>query len=543
MATTAIQIKDQFNSYFTRLSLRQKLVLFIGFAASVAIVFMLIIWTTKPNYEVLFSNLSQKDAGKIVDKLREQKVTFELENGGNTILVPSDKVYELRLSFAQEGIPESSSVGYEIFDRTNLGMTDFIQQVNYRRALEGELSKTIEQLDLIEAARVHIVIPKESLFKEDQQETTASVILRLKGTGNPSQAIVQGIGHLIASSVEGLKAENITILDTRGKVLFQEKDPNDLLTLSVSQLEFATKTENYLAHKAQSMLDQVVGPGNAVVRVTADLNFQQVEKNIEEYDPDNTVIRSEEIEEQSASDGTGGSTQNNLGTPSSKNNVTTTNYEINKTVQHIIQGIGNVNRLSVAVMLNNKREVSVGSDGKKQVQYSPRSQKEMAMLTDLIKTAVGFQQNRGDQVSVTNVDFSVPSPPDELLETEKPKFWDNWSNLLEKLFLFLTVVASILIMRSLFNQANVKSETINQQIKELTGTGNLVNQLVGGNRQAAQIMAGSEESSPEEVVKAEDFFKSIGKKDPLSKNIENYIKERPEDTARALKVWLTDEES
>jgi flagellar M-ring protein FliF len=539
MAITSNQYRDQFNTYFSHLSLKQKILLLGGIASIITIILLLFIWTARPNYEILFSNLSAKDAGKIVEKLREQKIPYELENGGNTILVPSEKVYDLRLEFAQEGLPETSSVGYEIFDRTNLGMTDFIQQVNYRRALEGELAKTIEQIDAIEKARVHIVLPKEALFKEDQQQTTASVILKLRGLGTPSPSIIQGISHLVASSVEGLDPENVTILDTRGKVLLQNRDPDDLLTLSVSQLEFTTKAENYLAQKTQSMLNQVVGPGNAVVRVTAELNFQQVEKDIEEYDPDNSVVVSEEIQEESTPVNGDGSNTN--GSVESKRNVTTTNYEINKTVQHIVEGIGNIKRLSVAVMINNKGGIITGSDGKKQMIYNPRPQTEMNMLTDLTKTAVGFQQERGDQISVINVDFSVPSLEDELFNADRPMIWDNWSNLLEKIFLFLVIFASILIMRSLFSQVHLKNENIHRQIQALSKAGART-QLPVINDNLPQLNA-AEEESEEDIVMVEDFFKSINKKDPLNKNIENYIKEKPEDTAKALKVWLTDDEN
>ncbi|OPX34772.1 flagellar M-ring protein FliF [candidate division KSB1 bacterium 4484_188] len=179
MATTSGQLKEQINAYFSSLTLKQKMMLLGGIASGLAVLIFLLIWTAKPNYEVLFSNLSPKDAGKIVESLKEKKIPYQIGNGGSTILVPSGKVYDLRLTFAQEGMPASSNVGYEIFDQSNLGMTDFIQQINYRRALEGELSRTIEQIEAVEQARVHIVIPREALFREDQKSASASVILRL----------------------------------------------------------------------------------------------------------------------------------------------------------------------------------------------------------------------------------------------------------------------------------------------------------------------------------------------------------------------------
>ena len=538
MAGTSDQIRDQINFFFSRLTLRQKLIFFTSLAIGLAILLLVLTWTSRPNYDILFSNLSQKDAGKILEKLKEQKIDYKLENGGTTIFVPSDKVYELRLAFAQEGIPESSSVGYEIFDKTNLGMTDFIQQVNYRRALEGELARTIEQIESVEGARVHIVIPREALFKEDQEEPSASVILRLKGRGKLSQNTVLGISHLIASSVEGLEPENITIMDTRGRILSEKQSPNDLLTMSASQLELTRKAEDYLAQKAQSMLDQVIGPGNAVVRVTAELNFRQVEKNIEEYDPDNTAVVSEEIQEES--NPVVGTTD--TGALTSKHSSTLTNYEVNKTIQHIVEGVGNIERLSVAVMVNNKREIVTDKDGKRKVKYTPRSPKEMEMLTELVRTAVGFKEERGDQVSVVNIDFSVPSLEEELFEPESPKLWDNWYNLIEKIFLILAIIASMLIIRSLFSHVKQRNEQIKEQILALQKAGKIP-QLPDAGDSTSELQRGKDQKLDEEVIVAEDFFKSLSSKNPLTKNLESFIKDKPDEAAKLLKVWLTEDEN
>lgn len=545
MANTPNQVRDQFSSFFTRLSLKQKLTLFITLASALGLILLVLVWTAKPNYEVLFANLSPKDAGKILEKLKEKKIEYQLETGGTTIMVPTDKVYELRLVFAQEGLPESSSVGYEIFDKTNLGMTDFIQQVNYRRALEGELSRTIEQIDMVERARVHIVLPKESLFKEDQKQTSASVILKLKGNNIPSKMAVQGVSHLIASSVEGLVPENITIVDTRGRILSDSENPDDMLTLSATQLDFSKKVEGYLSQKAQSMLDQVVGPGNSVVRVTADLNFTQVEKNIEQYDPDNTAIRSEELQEESTP--LTGTDSNSSGgrLPAKKSNSTVTNYEVNRTVQKVVEGVGGINRLSVAVMVNNKKQVSKQKDGSEQVNYVPRSEEEMQTLTDLVQTAVGYQRQRSDQVSVVNIDFSTPSMEEEFLDTEKPRFWDNWYNLIEKVFLFLAIIASMLIMRSLFSSVKKRNEEIENEMKMLQKNRKYAEfPLKGGalKRPGSGAQNMSDDELDNEVIWAEDFFKNFNSSNPLNDKLRSYIQENPEEAARLIKVWMIEDE-
>jgi len=537
MAGMTNQIQDQLQIFFSRLSLKQKLLIFSGFALGLAILIVMLVWTSRPNYEVLFSNLSQKDAGNILEKLKEKKIEYRLENGGATILVPTDKVYELRLNFAQEGLPENSGVGYEIFDKTNLGMTDFIQKVNYRRALEGELTRTIEQIESVEKARVHIVIPKESLFKEDQNQTTASVILKLRGSSPPSKATVQGISHLIASSVEGLQPENITIVDTRGRILSDHQDPDDMVTLSSTQLEFAKQVESYLSQKAQSMLDQVIGPGNAVVRVSADLNFTRVEKSIEQYDPDNTAVRSEEIQEESNPISPPDGATNAGSVPTAKRSSTVTNYEINKTVQRVVEGVGNIQRLSVAVLINNKKQVVTNKDGTKEVKYIPRSPEELDQLGNLVRTAIGFQPERGDQFSVVNVDFSLPALEDELLEMDKPNLWDNWYDLIEKIFLFLAIISSMLIMRSLFSHVKKRNEEIKEQIVALQ-QGFQFNQLALPSQERQQLSEGKEEN---QIIESSDFFKSLPASDPLNAKLRSYVSENPEEAAKLIKVWLLEE--
>lgn len=538
MATSSGQLKEQVNAYFTSLTLKQKLMLFGGIAGGFAILLFLLVWTAKPNYEVLFSNLSAKDAGKIVESLKEKKISYRIGSSGTAILVPTGKVYDLRLAFAQEGLPASSNVGYEIFDQSNLGMTDFIQQINYRRALEGELSRTIEQIELVEQARVHIVIPHEALFREDQKPASASVILRLRGNRKPSQATVQGVSHLIASSVEGLNPENITIVDTRGRILSDNQDPNDVMTMSASQLEFSRSVEGNLAKKVQSMLDGVVGVGNSVVRVTAELNFQRVEKQTEEYDPENAAVRSEEIVEESTPVETGNQNTAGAKTPTSKSNSTVTNYELNKTVQHIVENVGDIKRLSVAVIVNNKRKVTTDKDGKPQVTFTPRTKREMDVIRNLVQTAIGFSQQRGDQVSVTNVDFPLPQTGDELFDTDKPGIWDNWYNIIEKVFLLLAVISAMLIMRSLFTQVRKRSDEIQEKINAF--------KIEQTYRQLpppqAEKEEEGEEKSDDEIVVAENFFKSVVSEDPVTKNLHAYIKEKPVETANIVKVWLNEDD-
>lgn len=536
--------RGQLTSFLSNLNMRQKIILFTGAAIGLAVVLIIMVWSNSPRYEVLYSQLAQKDAGQIIEKLRELKVKYQLEEGGTTIMVPSDKVYELRLQLARDGMPENSLVGYEIFDKSNLGMTDFIQKVNYRRALEGELTRTISQIEEVEKARVHIVIPEESLFKEDQKQPTASVILKLKGNRRLNSAQIYGIVHLLASSVEGLEPENVTVVDSRGRILSENQDPNNLIAMSASQLEYKKKVEDYLSHKAQTMLDQVLGPGNAVVRVTTELNFTQVEKTMEQYDPDNTVIRSEEIQEQVSPT----SAENSNSSGNARTSNTITNYEVNKTVQHIVENVGNISRLSVAVLINNKRKQVTTPEGTPELKTVKRTPQELQTLENLIKRAVGFQEERQDQFSITNVDFNVPPESGPFVSDDKGTPWNNYYNIIEKVFLVLAILFSMIIMRSIFTQVKQRSEEIQTQILQLEQQ-RMARQLPPGAaaRAALPQMPGGDAELAEDsetdnsIIYANEFFKVNTPQNQFSSAIRNFIKQSPDEAARLIKVWLVDE--
>ncbi len=544
------RLKFQIQTLMANLNTTQKVMLIGAASVALALIIVVLVWTSKPSYDVLFADLSKKDAAQIIEKLREKKIDFKLEDGGNTILVPAGKVYELRLEFASLGLPEDGVIGYEIFDKTNIGMTDFLQKLNYRRALEGELTRTIEQIDAVEKARVHIVIPETRLFQEDQKQPSASVILKLNGarTLNPTQ--INGIAHLIASSVEGLEPENVTIVDTRGRILSNNNNPDDLLTLSATQLDFRKKVEEYLTQKAQSMLDRVFGPGNTIVRVSAELDFTQVHKTIEEYDPDNTVVRSEEINEQVTPTGNQANGQNGAAVAAKSTN-TITNYEINRTVQQVVESVGNVQRLTIAVLVNNKQEKVENEDGEETVQSVPRDPQELTVVEDIVKRAVGFKEERGDEISVNNVDFRLPTMDEELYNLDQETPW-SLPNILEKVFIFVAILAAMFIMQSLFKQVKERNDAIQTQLRMLKGEPEPLAALATGGEmggEAAGEVAGALPSgersltpaAEDELISAEDFFKDVHKVNEFNEKIRNYIKENPETATNLLKIWLMED--
>jgi len=361
-------------------------------------------WVNDITYSTLYSNLDDSEAGDVISYLSENGIPYQLTDGGGTVSIPADEVYKTRISLASEGLPRSGSVGYSIFDKNNLGMTDFLLNLNFRRALEGELTRTIMQLNEVLAARVHIVIPKDRLFIKDKKETTASVLLKLKSGGSLSNRQISGITHLVASSVEGLNPDNITIVDYDGNLLSSGQRMDPIAGLSTSQLEVRQQVEYYLENKAQTMLDDVLGKGKSVIRVTAELNFQQLEKTSEMYDPNSPSIRSEERVKSSSSTSDKLAEDNESQEEGSSETVIT-NYELNKTVEHIISAVGAIERLSVAVLVDGVYAPVENDEGITEMVYQPRGQEEIDRLSAIVKNAVGFDQQRNDQIEMVNIAF------------------------------------------------------------------------------------------------------------------------------------------
>lgn len=405
-------------------------------AVIIGLIYIIVSSNARADYAVLYNDLSAQDAGKIAEKLKESKIQYKLDDGGNTILVPKDKVYETRIQLASEGLPESDMVGYEIFDNTNLGMSDFVQKLNYRRAMEGEIARTINTLEEVKSSRVHIVMPEKALFTEDQKEPTASVTLQLKPGKTISSASILGIQNLIAKSVEGLNPDNVTIIDNRGKIISQEAiDKNTIAGLTANQQQLQIQTDQYLTQKVQSMLDNVLGAENSSAKVTSDLNFTQIERTITDYDPNRQVVRSEQnITETSQS-------TDSLNFPavnSAKDQSNTiTNYEIPQTVERIVNEVGNINRITVSVLVNGKTQI-IENNGTKTLSYTPRSTEELEQLTLAVKNAVGFDPTRNDQISVLNVPFDNTYYEDLIKESEPVPFLEQPDN--QKLILLIALV-------------------------------------------------------------------------------------------------------
>jgi len=424
---------DQMRDRFGVLSFNQKVLMGAVATASIISLTVFGLWLQKEDKVVLFSNLNAPDAALVLDELAKQDVEAELANGGTTIMVPENSVHRLRVDLAAQGIPSSGTVGFEIFDGKQYGLTEFLQNVNFKRALEGELTKSIESLQGIQSARVHLVLPKPSIFKSVATDATASVVVNLgRGTRMADRQIV-GIQSLVAGSVENLIPEQVTVIDQNGKVL-SEQIPDEETGRTETQLAMRQQVESYLAGKASSMLDRVLGPGRSVVQVDATLNFEKIERQSETYDPRSTVVRSEVRNE--VSDPDGATTDEN----------STTNYEINRTVENIVGQTGGVESLSVAVFVDWTYQVPAGSSTPV---YQPLTDEELGQLRRIVQTAVGLNAVRGDHIEVVNMKFQQPGGVNN-----PPQVGADWLGMATryggKAFLFLVFgVMALSLRRSL----------------------------------------------------------------------------------------------
>jgi flagellar M-ring protein FliF len=429
---------------FNRLSNGQKLGLIIGVAAVIALIVGGILWYRTPTYQVLFSNLSDRDGGAVIAALQQMNVPYKTE-GTSTILVPMDQVYEVRLKLASQGLPKGSVVGFELMEGQKLGVSQFVEQVNYQRALEGELTRSILSLSAVRGARVHLAIPRPSVFLRDQQKPSASVLLDLGGRRlDPSQ--VAGIVHLVASSVPDLPAENVTVIDQNGTLLTGPDSGLRKAGLDPSQLEYLHQLETAYVRRIEAILSPIVGPDNVRAQVTAEVDFSQSEQTAESFKPNPTpqeaAVRSLQSRESTgggvAPAGVPGALSNQppgaasapltapgptpgapagaAAGPSQKEQ--TINYEVDKTIRHVRQPAGSVKRLSAAVVVNYRK--TTGKDGK--VSIAPLSQAELAQINNLVKEAMGFNAQRGDSVNVVNAAFNLPAPE----KVETPLYANPW---------------------------------------------------------------------------------------------------------------------
>ncbi len=405
----------------------------VALAAIIALIAGAVMWSRTLDYRVLFSNLSERDAGSVLVTLQQMNVPYKSEGGG-TIMVPADQVYDLRFKLAAQGLPKGDAVGFEIMDTPKLGMTQFQEQVTYQRALEGELARTIQSLNSVQSARVHLAIPKPSVFVRDQEKPSASVLLDLYSGGSLDRGQVSAIVHLVASSVPELEAKNVTVVDQAGNLLTSHSDDSSLQGLSSDQLDYKRQVESYYSKRVESIISPIVGAGNVKAEVQADLDFSADESTSESYKPNPTpetqAIRSQQSMLDSSSGGgqaggIAGALSNqppstatapqtapagaNAGPTTGLGGVagqagvrrnSVTNYELDKTIRHVRESLGRIKRISVAVVVNYR------ASNEPDTKPSPLPQALLDQVSNLAKEAVGYNQARGDTINVVNAAFT-----------------------------------------------------------------------------------------------------------------------------------------
>ena len=529
---------ERLRQAFNRLGEQQKMIFLVGVAALIAVVVGSILWSRQPDWKVLFSNLNEKDGGAIVAILETQNTPHRYSDGGS-LMVPAERVHEVRLKLASQGLPRGGMVGFELMENQKFGTSQFAEQVNYQRGLEGELARTIQSIGAVQAARVHLAIPKPSVFVREEQKPTASVMLNLYPGRTLDSGQIAGIGHLVSSSVPQLPMANVAIIDQNGALLSQLKSKLSDAGLDPAQLKYVRETENGVITRIEEILKPMLGAGNFKVQVAADIDFSQSEQTAESYrpnsTPETTSIRSQQNNEtaninqviggvpgaltnQPPVPATAPLTQpatgttaapgkpakpgelqgklesagitaplNPVGQPISTSKNATINYEVDKTIRYTKQAMGNIRRLSAAMVINH-RQVT-GKDG--QPTSKPIPDAEMKQINELVREAMGFNKERGDTISVANAPFTAVDKS----ESEMP-LWKDPENIsyAKDIAKYLIIAAIIAFLYFKIIQPSLKTmfEPPAKSEKEIAEEGG----LFGG---AGALPGGGEEEGATEV--------------------------------------------
>jgi len=429
-ATTALPFSL---AALSRLDARQKMGAAVAIALAITILIGAVLWTKEAPYGVLFSNLSDQDGGQIVTALQQQNIPYKFSTGGGAIMVPAGMVHDARLRLASQGLPKGGLVGFEVMENQKLGISQFAEQINYQRGLEGELARTIQTLSAVRGARVHLAIPKQTAFLRDDLKPSASVLVGLQPGRSLEPAQIAGIVHLVSSSVPQLNPAHVSVIDQNGNLISAQQDAQKNASLNPSQLKYVKDVEAQYLQRVETILEPLVGRGNFRAQVAAELDFSHVDQVAETYKPNpatEAAIRSQQTAESGAGNppaiGVPGALTNQPPVPATapitnpqvggigggaggqNNNYTrnaTINYEVDKTVRHTRGAPGMVKRLSVAVVVNHKKGPEKDSKPGK-----PPSAEELKRINDLVREAVGFSQVRGDSINVAAASFVPPEP-------------------------------------------------------------------------------------------------------------------------------------
>lgn len=527
------------------------------------------------NMELLYGDLSTSDAGAIAAELDAQQIPYEVSPDGTRIRVPADKVPQLRMRMAQQGLPSGGMVGSEIFDEPQgFGMTNFIQNINQRRALEGELARTVSTLNNIKSARVHLVLPKRELFSRTANKATASVFVTMRSPGRPPREQIQAIQHVVAAAVPQLDPNNVSVVDQNGSLLARGNGQDAADTIYDTAKEQQIGFESRMARRVEDLLAQTVGYGNARAEVSAELDFDRVTTSEEIYDPEGQVLRStattEELNESSDSQGVDtvsignnlpdadfGGDSSNTSSERGNRSQTTENYEISRTKRTHVKAVGSVKRLSVAVLVDGNYVTKTEGETTTQ-EYQPRSADELKNIEALVKRTIGFDESRGDSVEIINMRFAVPEAepaPEglELLGFEK----QDMKRIIEIVVLGIVAIMVILIViRPLLNRlldAGGSAELTPAAAIQagldpaLAGAavganGMITDQTIAGQLEAPNNLPVEHSDPSSEIERMLDLSQVEGKIRASSiKQVGDIISDNPEEAVAIVRNWLYQE--
>lgn len=498
------------------------------------------VWSARTPYALLYGRLSEAEAARVIAALDDAKVPYKIGAGGGSIYVPADKVHVMRMQLAGRGIPRGDGVGFEIFDKPNFGISDFVQRANYLRALQGELARTISQLDEVESARVMVVLPENRLLLDRDKQPTASVFVRLRGSGPLPPQAVNSIRFLVANAVEGLKPNRVTVVDNFGNVLSENTEDNSLPGLTAAQLAARRELEQYLAKKAQDMLEKILGPGQAIVRVSAEINFDTLSRTEERYDPETQVIRTQTKNDENTDTVTSSpvmpvgitantATETNTAaaaTPvtNTRNRKTTSTveYEFGKTISSLTQVAGGIKRLSAAVTLAARVE---GTGAERKV--VPRSPEELEKIRRMVADALGIitspDNPRGDSLTVEELPFEDQFSRELVREFERQQRWEFWTSLARQLGYPLLAVAAVVVLWRLLQRTSAPDIPLGVPVGELLAHGN--GNGHGRSRRSHGLPGpgAAEEEEPEQVA---------------LEALHRLVKENPVNLSQALREWM-----
>ncbi|RMH63560.1 MAG: flagellar M-ring protein FliF [Calditrichaeota bacterium] len=485
----------------------------------------LVMWANRTEYDLLYANMDPQDASEVVTALSNDKIKYRLENGGTTIYVQQDMVDELRIRFHAYGGGAGQPQGWDdIFDpdKNNLGETTTMTRIKILRALEGELERTINMMTWVKNSRVHLNIPDRRLFEEDRKGS-ASVTLTLT-RGGVSDKQLQSIPQLVAHSVENISPEDVTVVDSHGNLLYNGEAENNL-GQSGTQWELTKNVESQLQRKVRSILEASVGVGNVKVQVGAELNFDQVQKTIQDIDPDDVTVVSEEIINEATHD----NTDSSLATAENS----TTNYEFSKVVQNIVTGTGNIKRLTVSVLVNGEYVSVNGNDEQKE--YQPRSQEDLDKLTALVKNAIGYNEQRGDQVTVVNMRFVDP-----------PVYDDGWLDIFKSPELWKQLLTYILVGAGLFMAFNLIKGMMNSEAtSKILLPIEIQQKALMEKRKTEKALQGM--SDEDDELDENNYISKLSPeararmraKDKMTVEVVEFANDHPDQATSLMRAWLT----